>query len=155
VRLSPETQKAFDDGWNRSLTPPEKLGHQELLDVLVGTQAYQLGIDTLTFRAEKRFVGGKVVMEVWFDREKPNDDRFEVTVYDTVGKLVRTERYTRKEIDDTYHALFVILPDDNGVVKEAPARRADHEARWEKIRSLFPEIKEEKTEEAPPPRPKG
>lgn len=153
VRLSPETQKAFDDGWNRSLTPPEKLGHQELLDVLVGTQAYQLGIDTFTFRAEKRFAGGKIVMEAWYDREKPNDDRFEVTVYDTAGEWVRTERYTRKEIEDTYHDLFGITTKDNGVAKEARARRTDYEARLERIRSLFP-AKDDQAQEAPKPQPK-
>jgi hypothetical protein len=156
ARLDPEAQKVIDDSWNRAFTPPDKLGHQDLLDVLVGTQAYQLGIDTFTFRAEKKFLGGKVVMEAWYDREKPNDDRFEVSVYDTAGKLVRTERYTRKEIDDTYHDLFVIIRENSGHKDlESPERRADHKARWEKIRSLFPEIKDEKTEEASKPRPKG
>ena len=31
---------------------------------MVGTRAYQLGVDTFHLRAEKQFVGGKVVMEV-------------------------------------------------------------------------------------------
>jgi hypothetical protein len=143
-RLDPEAQKAIDDGWNRALTPPDKLGRQELLDVLVGVQAYQLGVDSFTFRAEKRFAGGKVVMEVGYDRSRPNDDRFEVTVYDDAGKVVRNERYTREEIDETFHALFVIPRDDHGPAEAAPALRADHHRRWEKIVSLFPKSHEPK-----------
>jgi hypothetical protein len=162
-RFSEEGQKVIDDSWNRAFTPPDKLTHQELLDVMVGTQAYQLGVDTFMLRAEKRFAGGKVVMEVWFDRARPDDDRFEVSVYDTAGKLLRTERYTRKEIDETYNALFVIIPEDSPHKDLVPpARRAEHKARWDKIRSLFPEMKDEKkigddgkTDEAPRPRPKG
>src|SRR5262245_60754948 len=105
-RLEPEAQKGVDDSWNRAFTPPDKLGHQDLLDVLVGTQAYQLGVDTFTIRAEKVLTGGKVVMEVWFDRSKPDNDRFEVSVHDAAGQLVRTERYMRGEIEETYNALF-------------------------------------------------
>jgi hypothetical protein len=137
LRLDPETQKVIDDGWNRAFTPPDKLGHRDLLDVMVGTQAYQLGVDTFMFRAEKRFTGGKVVMEVAFDRAKPSDDRFEVSVHDTTGKLLRKERYTRDEINETYRALFI----DKGV-QETPARRAEHNARWAEIRGLFPEVKD-------------
>ena len=86
-RLDPESQKIIDDGWSRTLTPPDKLGHQDLLDVLVGTQAYQLGVDSFMFRAEKRYAGGKVVMEVAYDRARPDDDRFQVTVIDSAGKV--------------------------------------------------------------------
>jgi hypothetical protein len=147
ARLDPETQKKIDESWDRAFAPADRLGHQDLLDVMVGTQAYQLGVDTFSLRAEKRFAGGKVVMEVGFDRARPNDDRFEVTVYDPAGKLVRAERYTRQEVEDTYHALFGNSPE-----------RADHAARWEKIRNLFPEVKDEPKDgkpAAPMPRAKG
>ena len=145
-RLGPESQKVIDDSWNRAFTPPDKLGHQDLLDVMVGTQAYQLGVDTFALRAEKRFAGGRVVMEVSFDRAKPDGDRFEVSVYDTAGKLVRAERYGRKEVEDTYNALFVVPHQE-----AAGPRRADHDARWEKIRGLFPPAQEEKPAGAPAP----
>src|SRR3954469_18665464 len=78
ARLDDETQKKVDESWNRALTPADRLGHQDLLDGVVGTQAYQLGVDTFSLRAEKRFDGGRVVMEVAFDRARPADDRFEV-----------------------------------------------------------------------------
>jgi hypothetical protein len=99
------------------------------------------------FRAEKRFVGGKVVMEVWFDRARPDDDRFMVSVYDAAGKLVRTERYAREEIDTTYRDLFPKPHED--------PQRAGHKERWDKITALFPQAGAEKAEEAPKPRPKG
>ncbi len=146
-RFDPELQKEIDTSWNRAFSPADKLGHQDLLDVMVGTQAYQLGVDTFMLRAEKRFVGGKVVMEVGFDRARPDDDRFMVSVYDAAGKLVRTERYARAEIDTTYRDLFP-KPNDE-------PQRADLKERWNKITSLFPQAGAEKAEEAPKPRTKG
>jgi hypothetical protein len=83
-------------------------------------------------------------MEVAFDREKPNDDRFEVGVYDAAGNLLRVERYTREEIATTYGALFGTTPE----------LRAEHAARWDKIRVLFPEPGSEKLQGAPKPGPK-
>jgi len=154
-RLDPETQKLIDDGWNRTLTPPDKLGHQELLDVLVGTQIHQLGVDFFMFRAEKRYSGGKVVMEVAFDRARPDDDRFQVTVLDSSGRVLRAENYARTEVDQTYHDLFGIPHDDRGLVKVAPEVRAEHNSRWERIVSHFPKLEERKAEEAPRPRKKG
>jgi hypothetical protein len=154
-RLDPETQLLIDNGWNRALSPPDKLGHQELLDVLVGTQLYQLGVDFFMFRAEKRFARGKVVMEVAFDRASPDDDRFQVTVLDSAGKVVRAENYSRKEVDQTYLDLFEIPHGDSGLVKVAPEVRAGHSRRWEKILSHFPKPEERKDEEAPKPRQKG
>ena len=67
-RLDADGQKQIDDAWNQALTPIDKYDNQTLLDLLVITQAYQLGVDSLTFRSEKSFVGGKVVMEIAFDR---------------------------------------------------------------------------------------
>jgi len=153
-RLSPESQKQIDDGWDGALTPANKLGHQELLDVLVGVQLYQFGVDALAFRAEKRFAGGTVVMEVSYDRTRPNDDRFAVTVRDPSGKVVRTDHYNRNEIDATYHDLFGVRPSVADRAAEVPVRRADHVARWEKIRSLFPEAKNDQAGGAPNPGPK-
>ena len=96
ARFDPDSQKEIDAAWDRAFAPAGKLERQELLDVMVGTQAYQLGIDTFHLKATKKFAGGTVVMEVTFDRARPDDDRFEVSVYDESGKLVRQERYTRR-----------------------------------------------------------
>ena len=65
-RFDPDTQRQIDDGWNRAFTPANALSRQELLDVMVGTQAYQHGVDTLHLRATKAFAGGSVVMEIGF-----------------------------------------------------------------------------------------
>jgi hypothetical protein len=152
ARFDPESQKQIDAGWDRAFATTDKLNRQELLDVMVGTQAYQLGVDTFYLRATKTFAGGFVVMEIEFDRLKPEADRFEVTVYDVDGKQLRRERYGRKEVEETYDALFVnpppprdpAAPDNPGMAD----RRARHEARWNKIRDLFPDPKD-----APPAAP--
>jgi hypothetical protein len=158
ARFDAEAQKKIDDGWDRAFERSGKLDRQELLDVMVGLQAYQLGVDTFHLKATKKFAGGTVVMEVTFDRAKPDDDRFEVSVYDAAGKLVRKERYNRKEVEETYNALFVNPPPprDPAVADtpEVAARRAAHEARWNKIWSVFPEQKEGQ-QPAPAPRPRA
>jgi hypothetical protein len=148
-RLEPETQKKIDDAWTEVLTPPNRLGRQDLLDMLVGTFAYQHGVDTLTFRTSKQYAGGTVVMEAQYDRMRPTDDRFEVIVYGLDGKVERHERYTRKEIDATFDSLFRSSPDETDDRNEATNRR------WEKILMHFPKPEERKAEEMPKPRQKG
>jgi hypothetical protein len=145
-RLPEESQKEIDACWDRAFTPAEKLDHQALLDVMVGTQAYQLGVDTFSLRAEKRITGGRVVMEVSFDRAKPEEDRFVVAVLDEEGRTIRNERYSRREVEATYDILFVHPQDGANApaglqVGEQPVRKAEREARWERIRQLFPENK--------------
>jgi len=150
-RFDEESQKKVDDSWNRAFAPAGRFDHQGLLDVMVGVQAYQLGVDSFSLRSEKRIAGGKVIMEVQFDREKSEADRFEVTLLNEAGKLVRSERFSRKEVEDTHEALFGVrwLKDPN--VAEPPgiaAQQAEREARWNRIREIFPEQKAA----APPPR---
>src|SRR5262249_60292808 len=116
------------------------------------------GVDTFSLRATKRFAGGIVVMEVAFDRAKPDDDRFEVSVYDEAGRLLRQERYGRKDVEATYDALFVNPPPPRDpTIPDNPARasrRAEDEARWNKIRELFPDPMEA-PQPAPAPRPQA
>jgi hypothetical protein len=100
-RLDDEGQKSIDEAWDRAFTPVNHLDRQGLLDGLVITQAYQVGVDKLAFRSEKKLTAGTVVMEIAFDRSNPAGDRFEVTVYDRNDTKVRQERYTRQEIDVT------------------------------------------------------
>lgn len=151
ARLDDETQKKIDESWDRAFAPADKLGHQDLLDVMVGTHAYQVGIDTFALRAEKRFAGGKVVMEVAFDRSRPADDRFEVRVYDGAGKLVRSERYSRQEIEEAHGVLYGVPPENPNAADppEIAIRRAAHKARWEKINALFPADDMKKANEPP------
>ncbi|MDB5310718.1 MAG: hypothetical protein JWO38_4920 [Gemmataceae bacterium] len=154
-RFEGDTQKELDTSWDKAFTPAERFDHQGLLDVMVGTQAYQLGVDTFSLRAEKRVAGGKVVMQVSFDRARPADDRFEVTVYDSAGKLVRAERYSRKEVDATHDALFADPPPPKDPdVPDRPgmaARRAEYDARWKRIQEIFPRPKEGEPDGAPMP----
>ena len=141
-RHGAETQQKLDHLWNRAFTPAEKLNRQDLLDVLVGTDAVREGVDVFALRAEKRLADGKVVLLFAFDRAKPDDDRFEVTVFDAAGRQVRPERYTRDELEATHRALQRLpqkadgVPDNPGMA----ADRAGYEARWKKINDvLFPE----------------
>ena len=113
-----------------------------MLDALVGTRGYEIGVDSFAMRSVKRFAGGKVVMEITFDRAKPDEDRFEVTILDANGQLVRKERYARDEVEESYRALFAEkpalkaegVPDNPGMA----AQRAAFDARWKKITDLFP-----------------
>jgi len=153
-RLDPESQQKVDDGWNKAFTPVGRFDHQGLLDLMVGARAYQLGVDHFSLRSEKRFAGGKIVMEVQFDRAKPNGDRFEVTVYDSEGKLVRSDRYPRSEVEESDSALFVNPPPvkDMHVVDrpEVAVRRAEYEGRWNRILEIFPKPNTN-DDRAPPP----
>jgi hypothetical protein len=133
-RPSDTQQQEIDDAWNRALSPVDKLDRQEWLDLFVGAQAYQLGVDKLMFRSEKAFANGRVVMEVHYDREAPDKDVFLVQVLDDKSNLVRTERYSRQDVEDTYK-LLVEVP-DGPVDDEQTRRRAE---RWERITEYFPE----------------
>jgi hypothetical protein len=142
-RTDAGTQKLIDDAWDKAMTPPDKLARAELLDVLVGTQAYLHGVDVFALRAEKRFAGGRAVMEIAFDRSQPDDDRFEVTVLDDTGKRLRHERFTLDEVEEAYAALCVPPPEKGDAPDQlgTAARRAEYEARWKKIIEVFPQSK--------------
>jgi len=51
TRLDDEGQKEVDAAWNSALAPVGKYDRQRWLDALEGCQAYQVGVDTLTFRS--------------------------------------------------------------------------------------------------------
>lgn len=139
-RLDDAQQQEVDDAWDRSLTPVEKHDRQTWLDVMAGARAYEHGVDSLTLRSEKKWSGGRVVMEVHFDRAKPTEDRFEVTVSDAAGNVLRRERYDRAEVDQAIADLFPHLPPkgDAPDPPEIAAKRAIEEARWKRIEAVFP-----------------
>lgn len=136
-RPDAESQKQIDDGWDRALTPVGKHDRQQWLDLLVGTKAYQAGVDSLTFRSEKVFSGGKVVMEVFYDRARPDGDRFVVTVYDRAGTKVREEWYNRDLVERTNQDLF-----DRKLDRQP--NRPSIEARWRAIAAVFPKSEDAK-----------
>ena len=84
-RLPPERQQDVDEAWDRALTPVTKYDRATWLDVLIVRQPYEFGVDKFQFKSEKRFAGGVVEMEARFDRAKPDEDLFQVTVKDAEG----------------------------------------------------------------------
>jgi hypothetical protein len=150
VRLDDEGQKSVDQSWDKALDPIDRLAHQPLLDVLLSTQAYQIGVDRLTFRSEKKVAAGKVVMEIDYDRLKPDQDRFELKVYDPAGKLLRQERYRRAEVEETYQDLFVRYQElrrkvDGGQATPDEIKlHAKLKGRRDAIDALFPKDKDKK-----------
>jgi hypothetical protein len=141
-RPNEDDQKSLDDSWNRALTPTDKLTRQEWLDLFVGANAYQAGVDKLHMRSEKAFSEGSIVMEVHYDRFSPEVDLFEVSVFDTTGQLQRREQYTRKDVEMARSNLFeTVGPADE---EERAEHEAEIKARWEKIAEYFPNAKQDK-----------
>jgi hypothetical protein len=149
-RLSDDDQRAVTESWNRALEPVNKLDRQALLDVLVYAQAYQVGVDRLSLRSEKVYSGGTVVMEVHFDRAKPAEDRFEVTVRDQAGKELRRVVYSRDEVEGTFKDLYDPKLANNPGPNEPPLpadqakKREDVQKRLKAIEELFPKREEAK-----------
>jgi hypothetical protein len=104
-RLEDAEQKQVDESWDKALDPVDKLDRQALLDALILSQAYQAGVDKLTFRSEKKCAAGTVIMEIHFDRAKPDQDRFDLRVVAANGQIVRELSYNRKEVETTYKEL--------------------------------------------------
>jgi hypothetical protein len=146
-RLDDEGQKAIDESWDKALSPVNRFDHQALLDVLIGTQAYEIGVDRLTFRSEKNFSAGTVIMEINFYRLAPESDRFEVTVLDLDGKPVRKETYDRQKVESSYRELYVEYAElcqkrEQGKATPAELRKlAGYEARRSTIEQVFPKLK--------------
>ena len=149
-RLEADEQKKIDDAWENALTPVDHLDRQTTLDTLLVAQAFQAGVDKLTFHSEKKFSGGVVVMEIHFDRTKPNDDRFVVTVRDVGGKELRHLVYNRTEVESAYHELndprLAGQPGPNQPpLQPADAnKRAEVQKRLAAVDKLFPKPDEPK-----------
>ncbi len=141
ARLADDAQKDVGAAWDAALTPVGKYDRRRWLDALVGTQAYQTGVDSLTLRSEKRVAGGTVVMEIVFDRAKPDEDRFVVTVLDAAGVVARQERYSRADVEGAVNELFDPARGAPAGPNEPPPvarRRAAAEARWKQVEEMFP-----------------
>jgi hypothetical protein len=131
-RLKDDDQKQVDAAWDAALAPVNKHDRQTWLDVMVGAYAYQLGVDEFEFRSVKKWTGGTVVMEAKFDRAKPADDRFTITVNDAAGKPLRVERYTRADVEQTVKDLTEPQADPTGQAKVA------YDARVKRIANILP-----------------
>lgn len=147
-RLDEETQAKVDVAWNDAFTPPDRLDRQALLDAFVETQAYQNGVDRLMLRSEKWLRQGLLVMEIHFDRLLPDNDRFEVTLYDQTNHVVRSERYSRVEIETAYADLFPAVPERGRLSSEPPEwemKRTIAENRRAAVDKLLPKLEKDKT----------
>src|SRR5690242_19906565 len=93
-RLEPNRQAEVEDMWVNMLSPTGRLDRDLLLDVVSLYQLHSAGVDRLTMRSEKDYIGGRVSMEIAFDRMHPEADAFRIKIFDPGGRLVRAERYT-------------------------------------------------------------
>ena len=149
-RFEADAQKKIDDTWENAVNPPEKLDRQALLDAVIWTHAYQAGVDRLLFRSEKDFSGGIVVMEIHFDRSKPNDDRFEIKILDKEQKLVRELTYNRAEIEKAHKELHnpknsnVRGPNDPPLAPDEVKKREEVQKRIAAVEALFPKQEDAK-----------
>jgi hypothetical protein len=149
-RLSDDDQRAVTESWNKALQPVDKLDRQAFLDILVYGQAYQVGVDRLNLRSEKTFSGGVVVMEVHFDRARPAEDRFEVTIRDQAGKELRRVVYSRQEVELTFKDLYDQNLAGNPGLNQPPLpadqarKREEVQRRLKAIEALFPKREEPK-----------
>jgi hypothetical protein len=151
-RLEADEQKKIDEAWDNALTPVDKLDRQATLDTLIVSQAFQAGVDRLDFRSEKKFSGGLVVMEIHFDRTKPNDDRFEVTIRDLADKELRHLVYNRAEVETAYRDLNdprYTQPQGQNVPQNQPVdpkKREEIQKRRAVVENLFSKPDEPKPE---------
>jgi hypothetical protein len=142
-RLQDDEQKQVDESWNNALTPVDKLDRQAILDALVLSQAYQAGVDKLLFRSEKKCAAGTVIMEIHFDRSKPDQDRFDFRIVGANGQVLRELTYNRQEVEATYKDLHDPKFDPNrqppqGLQGDEARKREEVKKRTEAVVQLFP-----------------
>lgn len=158
VRLDDQGQKDLDQAWDKALTPVDHFDHAAMLDAFLVSQAYQVGVDKLTFHSEKKVAAGTVVMDIQFDRST-NEDRFAVKVVDPAQKLLRQETYYREEVEKAYQDLFVRCEqlrqaEHNGTATPEQLKElAALKARVDAVAAVFPKDKkpDAKEEEAKKP----
>lgn len=127
-RLDKEQQKEVDDSWSNMLSPPTRLSRTVLLDTMLANQFHQRGVDSLRLVSEKQVNGGRVVLEINFEKNAPNFDEFVFTCLDTQGNEIRRERYTRDDVEQRVRVLMdcVQIPEDEEKLAAMdPAQLAD------------------------------
>jgi hypothetical protein len=141
-KLDEEQQKRYDEFWEQAAKPADRLSRQELLDAVGVTSAFQLGVDRLTFRSEKWFSKGVVIMVVQCDRFTPQNDRFDISIVDHRGKIVRYERYTREDVERTWKELWGTPSGGYKTATTQEVRAAEdlRRARYKRLHELFPDL---------------
>ncbi|HKA07380.1 MAG TPA: hypothetical protein VKD71_08995 [Gemmataceae bacterium] len=146
-QLLDDDQRRVDDCWERALTPIDRLEREPFLDALIITQGYQLGVDRLHLRSEKDFSSGVVVMEIRITRKRPVDDRFEVSVLDKNGKVLRDFMYSREEVERVQRELrqskYACKDSTEPLENDYEIRkRAEIQARLKAVADIFPQMDE-------------
>jgi hypothetical protein len=147
-QLPADSQKEIDAAWDKALTPPENLDRQAFLDALIVSQAFQVGVDRLHFKSEKDYSDGLVVMEIHFDRAKPNEDRFDVVIRNKAGKEVRRLTYKRTEVETAFRDLHDPKLTNPPAANAPPAppeevkKRQDVQKRLAAVEKVFPKREE-------------
>lgn len=143
-QLTSDQQKVVDESWQRAIVADEELGRQGWLDLMVRSFAFEYGVDRFHFTSEKQVDDRLVTMEVWFDRERPDDDAFEVTMFDAERKILRKERYSRADVEESIAAMYPqvrIQPADGIVTDEWKKEEERRVARRARVQRIFPEPK--------------
>jgi hypothetical protein len=146
-RLDDNAQKNADKSWNDAFTPADRLDRQTLMDAFLVSQAYQTGVDRLTMRSEKKLDSGMLVMEIHFDRAKPDVDRFEVTLHNPAGQQIRHETYSRADVERTQTELSppALGPGATEAQQKEWARQNELAAkRLEFVQNLLPRLEKDK-----------
>lgn len=136
--LTPDQQQVVDQSWQRALAADDELGRQGWLDLMVGSFAFQYGVDRFHFTSEKEVDNRLAVMEVRFNRAQPDDDAFEITVFDGERKILRKERYNRADVEESIAAMYDTNASADAQSENWKRLTQDREARRHRIERIFP-----------------
>lgn len=144
-RLGDVRQNKLDDGWSRVASGEAGIDREYLLDIIIVTNAWHVGVDRLDLRVERSAGAGTVVMETHYDRRTPEADRFVVTFHDAAGRPIRSETYSREALVDAARVSLASGSNCSSVPTsnedESPEQAAIREAlraRLARVRQLFP-----------------
>lgn len=101
VRLEAEQQQAMERGWAQFCAAGVDAERQVLLDAILARQAWHLGVDELTCKSEKSVGLHTVRMVARFDRTDPDSDRFEIRILGPFRIPLRSETFSRAEIEES------------------------------------------------------
>ncbi len=173
ARLGADDQARVDRAWEHLTARVTEVDRTLLLDAMIASQMYQIGVDQLEMVSVKNLSGGQVTMRVNFNRLRPEDDRFTFAYVDARTRVRREESFEFGEVAERYAFLYggeyggAFLKDgepttgENGEVvadaaaareqaaREAEAHRLEVEARMQEIQMLLdPEGAAEAEEDA-------
>ncbi|MCC7292980.1 MAG: hypothetical protein IT449_13040 [Phycisphaerales bacterium] len=106
ARLGADDQAKLDRAWEHLIAHVTEADRTLLLDAMIVSQMYQIGVDQLDMVSVKRLPGGQVTMRVRFDRLRPEGDRFSFTYADARTRVLREESFEFGEVAERYAFLY-------------------------------------------------